>query len=107
MFCHAVRSPSRLGSRKAKISPSSTSNETSLTAVKEPKVFTRLRTRIIEEGTSVPETAGFCDNGIISGSSDQRKPELETSKPQKQPQILRLRLAQSRAPNSAQDDNFE
>src|SRR5438309_8023400 len=39
--------PAPLGPRNAKISPSSTSNETSLTAVKEPKVFTRLRTRII------------------------------------------------------------
>ena len=40
--------PAPLGPRKAKISPSSTSNETSLTAVKEPNVFTRFRTRIIQ-----------------------------------------------------------
>ena len=39
--------PAPLGPRKAKISPAATSKETSLTAVKEPKVFTRFCTRII------------------------------------------------------------
>src|ERR1035438_9560488 len=40
--------PAPLGPRKAKISPSATSKETSLTAVNVPKVLTRFWTRIME-----------------------------------------------------------
>src|SRR5260370_21083393 len=57
--------PAPLGARKAKISPSSTSNETSFTAVNAPpedlKVFTRFRTRIIH-------TSGLTDTERFSSA---------------------------------------
>src|SRR5215469_7522263 len=60
--------PAPLGPRKAKISPSSTSNETSLTAVKEPKVFTRLRTRIMKDETSLTVQPVQCVQRIIAAT---------------------------------------
>src|ERR1700755_808116 len=51
--------PAPLGPRKAKISPSATSKETSFTAVKEPKVFTRFCTRIMRRPPNSDNTERF------------------------------------------------
>src|SRR5580704_5579888 len=49
--------PAPFGPRKAKISPSATSNDTSSTAVNEPKDFTRFRARIIPDSSRSKDNA--------------------------------------------------
>src|SRR5215831_4843852 len=56
--------PAPLGPRKAKISPAATSNETSLTAVNEPNVFTRFCT-LIMRATSGAE--GLAIGSLLPG----------------------------------------
>src|SRR5579863_9660515 len=61
--------PAPLGPRNAKISPSSTSKETSLTAVKVPNSFTRFRTRIIEVDLPTHKQSVQCVNRMMSRHS--------------------------------------